>query len=397
MAARVTIGAGPLPVYVAKGARVYVSGLLSVLLPAYLTVLGYSPFFVGIALAAILAGNALSNVLLTYYEKVIGRRRLLLGFSLLMLVSGILLATVNSPVSILVACLIGNISTTGTEAGPFQSVEAGVLPDLVGERKTVRAFGIYNLVGYAASALGAFTLYVPGSQENSLPVFRGLFLVFGVVGILLFFLYSRLQGVDVKGPLVSKSFASLGPDARSDVTKLSALFSIDAFGGGFVSQFLLSYWFNLTFGVSYTTLAYVFFATNVITAASIYGASSIAERIGNLRTMVYTHVASNIFLLLVALSGSLLGAVAFLFLRQALSQMDVPTRQALMAEMFTRGERVPAYAVTNTVRSGGAVLGGPVSAFILGAGLTVGVIYAGGLSKLLYDALIYAEYRKRFR
>lgn len=387
---------GPLGVYLAKASRVYVSGLLSVLIPAYLKVLGYSPLFVGLALTVILAGNAFSNVILTYYDRVFGRRRLLQALSLMMLVAGVLFAFVNSPLPILVACFLGNISTTGTEAGPFQSVEAGILPDLVGEGRAVRAFGVYNFVGYTASAAGAFTLYLPGSEGNSLPVFQALFLVFGGAGVLLFLLYSGLRGIDVGLPVGSTSLVGLGPKARSDVTKLSALYSLDAFGGSFASQYIMSYWFNLVFGVPYTMLAFIFLTTNVISAASTYGASFLAERMGNLRTMVYTHAVSSIFLLLVAVSGSLTGAVVFLFLRQSLSQMDVPTRQALMAEMFERKDRVPAYAVTNTVRSVGTSLGGPVSSLLLGAGLAVGIIYVGGFSKLIYDGLIFAGYRKRF-
>src|SRR5579863_6829928 len=170
--------AGPTPVYVAKAARVYVSGLMSVLVPAYLRSLGYSGSFVGVALAAILAGSAISNVVLTYFERSIGRKNLLLAYSSLMTLSGVVFYLSSFWGAILLGCLIGNISTTATESGPFQSVEAGVLPDLVGEDKVGKSFGVYNLVGYTASALGAFTLYIPCSQGDSLAIFRALFLVF---------------------------------------------------------------------------------------------------------------------------------------------------------------------------------------------------------------------------
>jgi MFS family permease len=387
----------PLRLYIAKGSRVYVSGLLSVMLPAYLVVLGYSGLFVGLALTAILAGNVSSNLFLTYFERTIGRRRILLGFSLLMLVSGIFLALTDSPPLILLACFLGNISTTGTEAGPFQSVEAGVLPELVGEGKATRAFGIYNFVGYGASALGAFTLYVPGSLGNSLPVFHLLFLLFGGVGLLLFAVYARLGGIETHDKTENPGFSRLGSQARSDVVSLSTLFSIDAFGGIFVSQYLLSYWLSLAFGVSTTTLASIFLVTNLISAASAYGSSLIGERLGNLRTMVFTHVVSNAFLLMMALAGTFVEAVAFLFLRQSMSQMDVPARQALMAEMFSKDDRVSAYGVTNVSRSIGASLGGPVSVAILGAGAAVEAIYLGGFSKLAYDLAIFFKFRKRFR
>jgi predicted MFS family arabinose efflux permease len=321
---------------------------------------------------------------------------MLLVFSALTAVSGAALALFDSPVPILLACIVGNISTTGTEAGPFQSVEAGVLPDLVPEGKAGRAFGVYNFVGYTASALGALTLYVPGSESNNVGVFRLLFLGFSGVGVILFAIYAKLPGVRSEPPTPSEDLRGPGPDAKTDVTNLSALFSIDAFGGSFVSQYLLSYWLNLAFGIPNSTLGIIFFFTTFVSAASIYPASVLGERFGNLKTMVYTHVASNVFLLLVAISSTAFVAVFFLFIRQAFSQMDVPTRQALMVEMFRRDDRVPAYAVTNTVRSVGAFFGGPVTTALLGAGLAVGLLYFGGVSKLLYDGLVYRQYRNRF-
>ena len=389
------LGTGRL--YLAKGSRVYVSGLLSVALPYYLRLEGFSQVFIFVALSAILAGGAASNIALTYWDKRFGRRRLLQAFSVLMFVSGLVLASSLSPWAILVACVLGNISTTGTEAGPFQSVEAGILPDLVGEKNVVRAFGRYNLVGYAASSLGAFTIFVPGSLGDDPSVFRALFLVFALVGLLLLVLYSGLRGVDVLGGRESRGLGSLDPTARRDVMKLSSLFSLDAFGGSFVSQYVLTFWFVTTFGTPDTSLAFIFLVANLVSAASTYAAALIAGRAGNLTTMVVTHLVSNTFLVLVAVSGAFYLAVAFLFLRQAFSQMDVPTRQALMSEMFAREDRVPAYAVTNTARSFGTFAGGPVSVAIIGMGFVSGLLLAGGASKYVYDVSIYLAYRKRFR
>ncbi len=389
-------GAGPLPVYVAKGSRVFVSGLMSVMIPVYLQAMGYGGFFIGVALAAILAGNAVSNLVLTFLERRAGTKKLLQAFSLLMLGSGLLLAASNQPIPILLACFLGNVSTTGTEAGPFQSVEAGILPELVTEGNAVRAFGRYNLIGYTASALGTSALSVPGYLGGSLLVFRSLFIAFGVVGLLLFFLYTRLNW-PTRRYAPESGLSSLGPEARREVTRLSGLFSIDAFGGSFVSQYLLSYWFTVVYGVPVTGLAAIFFFSSLISAASTYGAAVIAERLGNLRTMVYTHIPSSVFLVTIPFAGSLVAAVALLFVRQSMSQMDVPTRQALMAEMFKENERVPAYAITNTVRSLGAVAAGPVSAGLLVLGIPSGLLYLGGFTKIGYDLSTYATYRKRFR
>jgi predicted MFS family arabinose efflux permease len=185
--------------------------------------------------------------------------------------------------------------------------------------------------------------------------------------------------------------------ARSEITKLSLLFSIDAFGGGFVSQSLLSYWFFLVYRVSLQNLGVIFLVVNVITAVSTLGASYLADRLGNLRTMVYTHLLSSVFLVLIPLVGSLIGSLAFLFLRQSISQMDVPTRQAFMTEIFNDSDRVPAYAITNTSRSVSSVFGAPISGALLGASLVSIPLLIAGFSKVVYDVLIFSSYRKRAR
>ena len=388
---------GILAVYTVKAARVYVSGLLSILVPFYLTVQGYSGLFVGVVLASILAGNAFSNIALTWLDGLIGRRRSLMLFSALMVASGSMLAISAAPAVIMAACFIGNISTTGTEAGPFQSVEAAILPDLAGKAGTTKAFGVYNLVGYVASSVGAFTAGAPDYLGGGLTVYRGLFALFGVVGLLLLTVYSRLGGIDVAGHAQARAgLATLEPPVRREVVRVSAFYSVDAFGGSFVSQYVLSYWFRQSFNTSLALLGTVFLATNLIAAVSIYGAALIATRVGNLRTMFYTHIVSNVFLLLIPFAGTLIGALSLLFVRQSMSQMDVPTRQAFMTELFEQKDRVAANAVTNTSRSVSAFLGGPVSAATFALGLLSAPLLIGGFSKVAYDLLIYGAYRKRY-
>lgn len=388
---------GVLKVYLAKGTRVFYSGLLSLLIPLYLKALGYSEYFFGLALIAILAGNVISNLALTYLEPRLGRKRLLLSFSLMAVASGLLLAFTQHPALLLLACLIGNISTTGTEAGPFQSIEAGVLPELLGGGEAVKAFGTYNMIGYAATAVGAFVAGVPGFFPGGLQVYSALFAGFAVVGVLLFAIYASLGAIGSVPGGQRPGLENLSEAARKDLARLSVLFSVDAFGGSFVSAYVLSSWFLLTYRVPALGLAGIFSTASVLVVASIYAAGVLATRLGNLRTMFYTHLVSSLFLVAIPLAGSLPGALAFLFLRQSLSQMDVPTRQALMTEIFQKEERVSAYAVSNTARSLAAFAGSPVSAFFFGVGLLSGPIFAGGLSKIAYDFLIYGAYRKRFR
>ena len=387
---------GPLPVYVAKGVRVYVSGLLSIVLPFYLGTIGYGLFFQGVALVAILAGNAVSNVAVTYLDSVVGRRRLLQAFSLLMVAAGAVLAVSTSLAPILVACLVGNISSTGTEAGPFQSIEAGTLPELARSKSAVKAFGRYNLIGYSAAAVGQLTSAGPGLLGNTMSSFRAVFVGFAVAGALLFVIYSRLHGIE-EGRSTAPGLANLGPQSKKDLVRLSGLFSLDAFGGVFVTTYLLSIWFKSTYGLQLEAEGSIFFVAALVAAASTYGAALIAARVGNLRTMVYTHLLSNGFLVLMGLAGSLFPALAFLFLRQSFSQMDVPTRQALMSEMFQKNERVQAYATTNTLRSLGSSAAGPVAAGVLGLGLVSAVPFVGGGVKILYDLLTFFSYRRRYR
>jgi MFS family permease len=378
-----------------KAARVMVSSALSVMIPVYLAIAGYSPFLIGVVLAAILAGNAGSNLLVTWLGARVGVRRMLLGFSLLMAAAGALLYYSGSLGAVLAAAIVGNISTTGTEAGPFQSVEAGILPGLARGRVS-RAFGTYNMVGYAASSVGALASSTPAYFGGQVSVFRALFLAFAAAGVLLFFVYARLGTAFAARPDTAAK-AGVQKSGRGDLVRLSSLFSLDAFGGSMVSQFVLSFWFSTYYGVPLKELGIIFLVTNMISAASALAAGALAERLGNLRTMFYTHVTSNLLLVAIPVSGSLAAAVSFLFMRQSLSQMDVPTRQAFMADLFRPEDLVSANAVTNTARTAGSVAGGPVTAALIASGALSLPIIAGGVAKLVYDATIFATFRKRAR
>ena len=370
-----------------KAIRVYFFGLTSIIIPIYLAVIGYPPLYVGIAIGTLVASNIFSNLLLTFLGDKIGRKKLLLIFSLMMFSSGLVLFISESYAAILLACFIGNISTTGTEAGPFQSVETGVLHTYVEPSRLNKTFGFYNLIGYSASSLGAFSASIPSYFSGSSQSFHLLFLFYAFAGLAIFFCYTKIE--------IREKSNNLKFKLNKDVFQLSSLGFVDAFGGGFVSQSILSYWFYFTYHVSLEGLGIIFFAVNVVTALSILGATYIASYLGNLRTMIYTHVISNIFLIAIPLAGSLLGSLAFLFLRQGMSQMDVPTRQAFMAEIFDPETRVSSFALTNTFRNVGSVFGGPISGAMLGAFLYSYPLITGGVSKLVYDGSTFALYRKR--
>jgi len=384
-------------IFAAKASRVFASGLLSVITPVYLDLLGYSPFYIGMFVLVMVASGVFSNVMLSRYEGRFGRRSFILLFSGLMVASGLLLFLTTSTPLLLLAFFIGNVSTTGTEAGPFQSIEAGVLPSLVPPARTNRIFGVYNVLGYGAASVGALAASIPGYLENSLEVFRLLYLVYALIGLALLALYLGLGDIESPKETAGKQAGELSPKARRDVTRISALYTVDAFGGSLVSQSLLAYWFYLTYRVSLSDLGIIFFVVNVAAALSIFAASVIAERFGDLRTMVSTHLISSAFLTAIPFAGSLTLALLLLFLRQSLSQMDVPTRQALMAELFDDRDLVRANATTNTFRSVGGLLGGPLSGLLYAAGLASVPILTAGVSKILYDLAIYSSYRKEVK
>ncbi len=384
-------------IFVAKASRVFASGLLSVMTPIYLALLGYSPVYIGVFVFVMVISSVFSNLVLSRYESRLGRRFFILLFSGLMVVSGLLVFLSTSTIMLVLAFLLGNISTTGTEAGPFQSIEVSVLPSLTSAARINRLFGVYNVLGYGAASIGALAASIPGYLQNSLPVFRLMYLVYALIGLMLFVLYLGLREIDTPKDRTGRQVSHPSEKAKKDIARLSALSSVDAFGGSFVTQSLLTYWFFLVYRVSLPGLGIIFFVLNVVTAISIFAASLIAERFGNLRTMVATHLLSSVFLTAIPFAGSLTVALLLLFLRQSISQMDVPTRQAFMAELFEYRDLLGANATTNTFRSIGGLFGGPISGVLYAAGYATVPILTAGVSKMLYDLAIYSSYRKQVK
>jgi MFS family permease len=381
-------------IFVAKGARVFASGLLSVMTPIYLALLGYSSIYIGVFVFVIVISNVFSNIVLSRFENRLGRRLFILLLSGLMVVSGLLLFLSTGTAMLLLAFLLGNISTTGTEAGPFQSIEVSVLPSLASPAGINRLFGVYNVIGYGAASIGALAASIPGYLHNSLPVFRLMYLVYALIGMVLFVLYLGLRDIEAPKEAAGEKVGQPSAKAKKDIARLSALSSVDAFGGSFVTQSLLTYWFFLLYHVSLADLGIIFFVVNVVAAMSIFAASLIAERFGNLRTMVATHLLSSVFLTAIPFAGSLTIALLLLFLRQSTSQMDVPTRQAFMAELFEYRDLLGANATTNTFRGMGSLFGGPISGVLYAAGYASVPILTAGVSKMLYDLAIYSAFRK---
>ncbi len=374
-----------------KAVRTVPYGFLSVAFSLYLAYLGFDYVQIGIVLTLTILSSALYTFVISFVADRIGRRRTLAFFALTDFAAGALLVGSTAWWAPVLAGIVGNMTVGAGEVGPALSLEQAMLPRTAATDRRTLAFSAYNFVGYGASAAGAALIALASvpSPENLRPFFLG-YLASGLLGA---FLYSRLSR-DVEADRGAAKRAVLSPESRPTVYRLSALFAIDAFGGGFIGMNILSLYFAQRFGLQLGTLGLVFFLTQVVTALSFFFAERIARRIGLLRTMVFSHVPSNVFLIGVAFAPTAASAVFLLLCRQSLSQMDVPTRQSYVMAVVDEADRTPAAGFTSTTRTVTSSISPSLAGYAL-ENLWAGVpLVAAGSLKLLYDTLIYALFRK---
>ncbi|MGB9815081.1 MAG: MFS transporter [Thermoplasmata archaeon] len=376
--------------FITKALRVFSYGFMSLVLPFYLRYLNFSLEFIGIVITLSILTGVFFNIFVGIYAERLGRKRSLQIFSLFMLFSSILFL-LGDWISIIVASIFGVISVTGTETGPFLSIEQAALTKFSKDERRTLTFSFYNFIGYTFSALGSLFSGLPGLFFNQGISYSILLSIFGINGLLLFYIYSILgDSLEIKNKSIK---IKLSPEARKIMLKLSLLFSIDAFGGGFIIQSILSLWFRIRFNIMLGEQSWIFFIGGIITALSFFLAERIARKIGLLNTMVFTHLPSNVFLLLIAFAQTPTLAIILLFLRQSLSQMDVPTRQSYMMAIVKPEERVALSSATNIPRAL-AQAGSPyLSTYSLALGiLSLPFILSGSL-KIIYDILIFITFR----
>jgi MFS family permease len=296
---------------------------------------------------------------------------------------------------------IGVISPTGNEVGPFLAIEQAALSQTIPDARRTPTFAWYNLAGYVATALGALTAglisqALLGAGFVPADAYRAVVIGYALIGLLMALVFWRVDA-DVEAPTVAaddgiRRRLGLGR-SRGIIARLSALFALDAFGGGFIPQSLMAYWFHLQFGVEPAVLGLIFFGANLLAAVSSLAAPRIAARIGLVRTMVFTHLPSNILLILVPLMPTLPLAVLVLFARFSLSQMDVPTRQSYVISVVDPDERSAAAGVTGIARTTGAAISPALAApLVASAGLAAVPFYLAGGLKILYDLLLYRSF-----
>jgi MFS family permease len=357
-----------------KGTRNFGYGFLSVILGLYLDEVGFTPFEVGFIFTATLIGSALLTGIVTARADRLGRRRMLMVSSALMGLSGIIFALARTPWLLVLAALTGTISPTSGEVGPFETIEAAILPQASSEKRRNQAFGLYNSVGAAMVALGALAAGLPArsSQFDLLVSYRLMFWLYAALGIAALAISSRLSSkVELARLPERTSFVAL-THSRGPVLRLAGLFAVDAFAGGFVVQSLISYWFSLRFGVGAEFLGPLFFGVNVMKSISYLLAVRIADRIGLLKTMVFTHLPSNVLLMMIPLMPTISSASVVLLARHLLSQMDVPTRSSYIVAVVEPEERTAATGLTTLSRT---------------------PFFVGGALKIVYDLALYFSFR----
>src|SRR5205085_2629642 len=348
--------------------RLFAYGSLSVVLVFYLVGIGLSAPQTGMLLTLTLAGDTVVSLFLTTRADRIGRRRMLIVGALLMLAAGLVFASTRNLWFLVLAGTIGVISPSGHEVGPFLSIEQAALSHVVTDRNRTEVFAWYTLAGSLATALGALvggtaTRVLQQASVAPLSSYRGVVILYAALGAAMAVLFSRLSRSAEATTLGEKkafraTFAGLSglDQSREVVVKLSALFALDSFGGGFVVQSFAAYWFYLRFGVNPAALGAIFFWANIFAGISALLASRLAARFGLIKTMVATHLPSNILLLLVPLMPTLWLAVLVLLARFSISQMDVPTRQSYVMAVVTPGERSAAAGITGVARTIGAAI-----------------------------------------
>ena len=375
-------------------------GLTGVVLGLYLARSGFSTVEIGLIIGAGLAGAGASTILVMLRADHLGRKPTLVVLSLLTAAGGVGLALApNLPILVLVA-FFGMLNGMGTDRSASFALEQAIIPGLVGDEHRTWSLARYNLVLDAAGAVGALAAALPLFLQRTfqLPLsaaYRTVFFGYAATNLLTAFFYLLLsRAVEIHRDPVAQPRPTVTPATKRVVGKITALFSIDAFAGGFLTDALVAYWFFRRFGATETKLGVLFFVIRVLNAGSHLAAAWLAKRIGLVNTMVFTHLPSSIFLICVPFAPSLRVAVVLLLLREALVEMDVPTRQSYVAAVVKPFERTFAAGVTNLARNAFWALGSSVSGFFM-RGVSFGApLVIGGSLKIAYDILLYRSFRR---
>jgi MFS family permease len=379
----------------ARGLRAFADGYVSLLLPVYLIGLGLTPLQVGMIATGTLLGSGALTLLVGLRANRFGSRALLLAASALMCATGVGFAAVSSFWPLLVIAVVGTLNPSSGDVSVFLPLEHAVLAHVVSDRERTATFARYSLVGAFAGALGALFAAAPELLAGALKLevrdlYPWMFLVYATLGLVSGLIYRALPAARAPG-----RGAPAAPlrESRRIVYTLAALFSLDAFGGGFIVQSLLALWLFEKFQLSTTVAGTIFFWTGVFSAFSYLVAARIAHRIGLVNTMVFTHLPSSVLLLLTPFAPGLGWVIALLLLRSALSQMDVPTRSSYVMAVVSPAERAAAAGITSVPRSLASAVSPLIAGYLLGLSAFGWPLIVAGAVKIAYDLMLLATFR----
>ncbi|MGI9009625.1 MAG: MFS transporter [Nitrososphaeraceae archaeon] len=386
----------------ARIVRTFAYGFLSVILAIYLKLIGFDDLLIGIILSATLINSVIFTLFASFYADRLGRRNVLLLYAIMMSISGAIFFITENPLALIIGALIGTLNITGSETSAFLSIEQSILPQTIKDnRKRNTLFGFYNMAGTFAMGAGILIVNLPVLIQNEFEfdqiyAIKLLFLFYSLLGILIIGIYLKLSSsIEIKKEKIFKPLSkTLNPKSKKIVAKLSGLFAIDSFAGGFAIQSIVSFWFFTKFDIDLSTISYIFSIGSVLTAFSYLIAAKIADKIGLINTMVFTHIPSNILLILLAVAPNLEIAILFYMVRMALSQMDVPTRQSYIVAVVEEDERTASAGITNLSRNIAQAISPSITGYIIGFLSLSAPFIIGGLLKILYDITLYINFRK---
>jgi len=388
-------------IFAAGSLRSFGVGLMGVLLGIYLFRTGLTSLAIGVVIAFGLAGAALATVVMSLLADRVGRRFFLLILSMLSGVAAIALAVSPSPPVLAILAFVGMLNGTGTDRSAASALDQAIIPGLVLDAKRTWNLAWYNVVIDGGGALGAMAAALPILLQRHLAVsvlhsYRLVFLGYFGLCLAVAALYLFLSpAVEVDSHMALRSArTNLAPESKRIVAKLTALFSLDAFGGGFLTDALVAYWFFRRFGIGEERLGLIFFTVHILNAASHLGAAWLARHLGLVRTMVFTHLPSSLFLIAVPFAPSLRVAILLFLCREALVEMDVPTRQSYVAAIVPPNERTFASGLTNLARNAFWVVGSSVAGLIMQNLAFSAPLVIGGGTKVAYDLALYRAFRK---
>jgi MFS family permease len=383
-------------ILVAKGLRGFADGFVSLLLPVYLLGLGFSPFQVGVIATGTLLGSGVLTLFVGLQSWRFHFRSWLLASSVLMAATGLGFAVVTGFWPLLLIAVVGTLNPSAGDVSVFLPLEQALLSHVVDNRRRTAQMARYSLVGTLSAAVGSLAAALPAfvadrAGWSMLNALQGMFVLYALLALAAGAVYRGLPAAPVAEASPTKSTLDV---ARKRVYLLAALFSLDAFGGGFVVQSLVALWLYQRFDLSVATAGAIFFWTGVLTALSYLAAARIADRFGLLNTMVFTHLPSSVCLLLIPFMDTLAPVLVLLFIRSALSQMDVPTRSSYVMAIVPPAERAAAASVTAVPRSLAAAASPVLAGYLLGISPFGWAFIAGGVAKIVYDLLLLATFRK---